>query len=249
MTTLISFDVDGTLIISRGDNSNKLHKLAFAAAIKQVFAIETGIDAIKHHGSTDPLILVSILTHHGVPKSQAMAKLKDMEAVMNDYFLAHAGAEATTGLEVLPGVSALLQALKDRDDVITCLVTGNLEPIGWTKMEALGLAPLFTQPRFGGFGSDYCSDNHKESWEDRAQLVRVAADRAANQHKGAISSRYHVGDTPMDLQAAGAGGAIGVGVTTGIFNRDELSAASPGSLILDGLQDLPQTLKAFGLSK
>jgi beta-phosphoglucomutase-like phosphatase (HAD superfamily) len=46
--------------------------------------------------------------------AQAMAKLKDMEAVMNDYFLAHAGAEASTGLEVLPGVLALLQALKVR---------------------------------------------------------------------------------------------------------------------------------------
>lgn len=48
-----------------------------------------------------------------------------------------------------------------RDDVITCLVTGNLEPIGWGKMEALGLAPLFTQPPFGGFGSDFCSGNHQ----------------------------------------------------------------------------------------
>lgn len=48
-----------------------------------------------------------------------------------------------------------------RDDVITCLVTGNLEPIGWGKMEALGLATLFTQPPFGGFGSDFCSGNHQ----------------------------------------------------------------------------------------
>lgn len=30
MTTLISFDVDGTLIRSAGEDSNRLHKLAFA---------------------------------------------------------------------------------------------------------------------------------------------------------------------------------------------------------------------------
>lgn len=28
--------------------------------------------------------------------------------------------------------------------MVTCLVTGNLEPIGWGKMEALGLIDTFT---------------------------------------------------------------------------------------------------------
>ena len=44
-----------------------------------------------------------------------------------------------------------------------------------------------------------------------------------------ISKRYHVGDTPMDLQAAEGGGAQGVGVTTGIFSRAQLVAAGPGA--------------------
>jgi hypothetical protein len=30
--------------------------------------------------------------------------------------------------------------------VVTCLVTGNLEPVGWGKMRALGIDHLFTQP-------------------------------------------------------------------------------------------------------
>lgn len=34
-----------------------------------------------------------------------------------------------------------------RGDVATCLVTGNLEPVGWGKMQALGIEHLFTQPR------------------------------------------------------------------------------------------------------
>ena len=33
----------------------------------------------------------------------------------------------------------------------------------------------------------------------------------------------------MDLQAAEGGGAQGVGVTTGIFTREELSSAVPGA--------------------
>lgn len=29
----------------------------------------------------------------------------------------------------------------------SCLVTGNLEPIGWGKMQALGIEHLFAQPQ------------------------------------------------------------------------------------------------------
>ena len=69
--------------------------------------------------------------------------------------------------------------MQDRDDVLTCLVTGNLQPIGWAKMEALGIKHLFSEPCFGGFGSDYCNpDNSDQSWKDRAELVKIAAQKA-----------------------------------------------------------------------
>lgn len=47
---------------------------------------------------------------------------------------------------------AMLRALcvQSKPNVITCLVTGNLEPIGWGKMQAIGLAHLFSTPKFGG---------------------------------------------------------------------------------------------------
>jgi len=82
--------------------------------------------------------------------------------------------------------------------VATCLVTGNLEPIGWGKMGALGVAHLFTpspiQPPggsgkppkgFGGFGSDYCSGDVDEMWRDRAEFVRIAARRCGEAVPGA----------------------------------------------------------------
>ncbi len=75
---------------------------------------------------------------------------------------------------------------------MTCLVTGNLQPIGWGKMDALGLLPYFTEPRFGGFGSDYCSGNHRESWKDRAELVRVAAKRAQEVIGGERAVATHI---------------------------------------------------------
>lgn len=42
---------------------------------------------------------------------------------------------AGEGLELLPGVLPLLEALAARDDVAVGLVTGNLEPIGWGALQ------------------------------------------------------------------------------------------------------------------
>ena len=39
----------------------------------QVYDLDTNIDVIKHHGSTDPLILVGILMHHGIAKEEVRA--------------------------------------------------------------------------------------------------------------------------------------------------------------------------------
>lgn len=41
-------------------------------------------------------------------------------------------------------------------------------------MEALGILDVFSQPRFGGFGSDFCSGNTEELWRDRAEMIRIA---------------------------------------------------------------------------
>jgi hypothetical protein len=35
-----------------------------------VFGLDTNIDVVEHHGSTDPLIVLKVLEHHGIPKEQ-----------------------------------------------------------------------------------------------------------------------------------------------------------------------------------
>lgn len=40
-------DVDGTLITATGPDANKLHKLAFAHAMKKVFDVETNIGTVS----------------------------------------------------------------------------------------------------------------------------------------------------------------------------------------------------------
>ncbi|GLC33412.1 hypothetical protein PLESTM_000068400 [Pleodorina starrii] len=196
--TVVSFDVDGTLIHSIGDHANKLHKAAFSHGFKAVFELDTHIDVISHHGSTDPLIIIKVLEHHGISKDEAMAKLPAVQAEMERYFLAHID-QAAVGIELLPGVKQLLTELQSLPQAATCLVTGNLEPIGWGKMERLGIMDLFSAPRFGGFGSDFCSGNTAETWRDRGEFVRIAARKCEEKH-GPVGARFHVGDTPMDIQ-------------------------------------------------
>lgn len=239
---IISFDVDGTLVRSLGDDANKLHKEAFAEAFKQVFDLNTTIDVIEHHGSTDGLILVRVVEFHGIDKNLAMAKLPDMQKVMIEYFEQHK-ERAAIGLEVLPGVETLLKRLQQLDHVYVGLCTGNLEPIAWSKMEALGLKDMFTTPNFGGFGSDYCSgtSDPKQSYKDRAELVKIAAQRASSIANVQSMRRFHVGDAPMDVQAAVSAGSTAIGLLTGIFDRKDLeTCCSPDDdvIILPNLEDI-----------
>jgi phosphoglycolate phosphatase-like HAD superfamily hydrolase len=168
---------------------------------------------------------------------------------------------ASKGIRALPGVAALLEMLHQHSrrnstdtNVIVALCTGNLEPIGWLKMQALGLKPFFTAPALGGFGSDYWGQDTKKASEDRAQLLRVARQKAEASLKkgesptadiGTIDRHVHVGDSPFDIKAAELAEAVPLGVTTGVFSEQELREVSstPGDIkVLDSLANGPDTL-------
>jgi len=246
MATLVSFDVDGTLIHSVGERSNYLHKEAFAHCFREVCGVDTNIDVIKHHGGTDPLIIKKVLEHSGVEGDVVMERMADLQASMCGYFQENV-ALAAQGLEVLPGVVELLKALQSKPNVITCLVTGNLEPIGWGKMQAIGLAHLFSTPKFGGFGSDYCSGNTAEMWRDRGEMIRIAGKKADELFPGDIREHYHIGDAPQDLYAAAAAGVNCIGVGTGVYSVAELEDLNTGAIVLGNLGNVEEVLQALGL--
>ncbi|RWW76938.1 hypothetical protein BHE74_00014930, partial [Ensete ventricosum] len=141
----------------------------------------------------------------------AAERLPDMKTEMLKYAREHV-EEIGEGLEVLPGVASLLDALSSSNVVI-------------------GLVGLF--------GSDHI---------DRGHLVKIADDRAKELCPEGFDLRVHVGDTPNDIKAAEYGGALAIGVCTGIFTEEELKKSSCGSaIILSDLTDSKTFMNLLGI--
>ena len=242
--TLVTFDVDGTLIRSCGPDANRLHLEAFQRAFREGWDLPegAGIHEVEHHGGTDPLLLLKVLEHHGADTSGFAGRLEAAQTAM----CAHVMEGGAFGIEILPGVAPLLKALRARSDVVHGLVTGNLQPIGWRKMEVLGVLEDFPTPRVGGFGSDFCSLDTSNMTADRAELIRIARRRAEEAY-GEIGAHIHVGDTPYDLGAAKLAGARALGVATGKYSAEELEQHLGEGQVLQDLCDIPCVLRAFGL--
>lgn len=131
-----------------------------------------------------------------------------------------------SGVEVLPGVPDLIAGLHERDDVQLGLLTGNLEPLAYRKLDAAGLAGYFP---FGAFGSDHA---------DRYQLPPIAVERAqaftGRRFEG--SDVVIIGDTEHDIGCGRDIGAFSVAVCTGRFDRACLSAFG-ADILFDRLDD------------
>jgi phosphoglycolate phosphatase len=104
------------------------------------------------------------------------------------------------------------------------VATGNLEMIGWIKVEHAGLREWF---RFGGFSDHF---------PNRAELVGHAASRA-REMAGPDARVCVVGDTPRDIEAARANSLPVIAVATGRYGFDELLALGP-EVCVTSLADL-----------
>jgi phosphoglycolate phosphatase-like HAD superfamily hydrolase len=126
-------------------------------------------------------------------------------------------------LRLMPGVEETLSHLAHLGALLG-VATGNLERIGWIKIEEAGLRKWF---RLGGF-SDHFSL--------RAEMIGNAA-RKAREIAGASARVCVVGDTPRDIEAAHANSLPVIAVATGNFSFDELLEHRP-ELCASSLVDL-----------
>jgi phosphoglycolate phosphatase-like HAD superfamily hydrolase len=114
---------------------------------------------------------------------------------------------------LMPGVKDALAHLA-RKGALLGVATGNLEAIGWIKIEKAGLREWF---RLGGFSDHF---------PIRAELVANAA-RKAREMAGAGARVCVVGDTPRDIAAAHTNTLPVIAVATGRFSFEELLEGRP----------------------
>jgi phosphoglycolate phosphatase len=202
----VLFDIDGTLITTGGAGGR-----AWARAFRQHFGREADITRFSEVGMTDPDVARQTFagTMGREPTDDELAQL-----IMG--YLRHLPGEVhgSEGYRIFDGVEDTLRDLADSGAVLG-LVTGNIEGAARIKMERSHLNRYFA---FGGYGTDS---------RDRAQLTQAAIDRAEMLHGHDIdpAAIMVVGDTPHDVAAARAVGAVSVCVANGEYSVEQLRDA------------------------
>ena len=188
----------------------------------------------RFDGKTDPQIVRELMRHAGVSDADIDARL---DQVLDRYLelLRDELASVDHGQHIFPGVRELLDALEARGDVVLGLLTGNIHDGARAKLAAAGIDP----DRFvvGAFGSDH---------HDRPELPEIARRRAerALGHPVAGHELVVVGDTPADVACGVSIGARAIGVATGRYSVDELSACGAAAVFPD-LSDTAAVVRAI----
>lgn len=228
MRTLLLFDVDGTLILS-----GKAGLRAMNRAFEEVAGVRDSFAGIDAAGRTDGYLLERAAAQSGVtltPELRARLEARYYGALEEEILQPGEGRK-----EVMPGVRPLIDALMTRDDVTLALLTGNFRRGAQIKLEYFDLWSPF---RFGAFADDA---------SDRNLLVPIALDRAREAGHELHPDRVVViGDTPLDVECARAGGVRALGVATGSHSAAELRDAGAYEA-LDDLRDTARALKTLGL--
>ena len=200
MKVLITFDIDGTLLVSKGKG---LHYSAFRHALNQVFHSD---NVVKQPPGTDLGISRGIITQALQCTNIDESKLQEFIRETEDYYIAHYDGQ----LDLMPGVREALQALSAMPNVSIGLCTGNFEKIGWAKIEAAGLMEYF-KDRIAGFGNNQ---------EDRTDILKEAINNAKEKKKCEFDRIIHIGDSPADVKAANDTNNISILVLTSPFKFD-----------------------------
>jgi len=218
---LVLFDLDGTLLSSRGSG-----RAAMRAAGARLFGRPFDFDSVDVNGRLDPLIWADLARGNGV----------DEPALHEPRFRAAYLEELTrafdTGSEVhaLDGVRALLERLRLRTHLEIGVLSGNYPETGRLKLVAAGIDPH--QFRICAWAGDAPS---------RPELVPIALERYRGHHGRPLDARsvVVVGDTPQDVKCAHAHGARVIAVATGHYSVDEL-VQTGADHVLPSLADIAE---------
>jgi phosphoglycolate phosphatase len=216
MPIVVLFDIDETLVHTGGSGAR-----SWSVAFDKLYGIPADIGEHSSAGETDPQVARS--TFRGVMGREPSGSELDKIYAL---YLLHLAEDILTSehYRVLPGAERTLAQLVDAG-VILGLVSGAMEGAARTKLIPANLNRYFL---FGAYGTDS---------PDRADLTRHAIEKATLLHEGLTPVQvYVVGDTPRDIEATKAAGAVSVAVASGHYSTAELTEAG-GDHVMASLED------------
>ena len=225
MHRLILFDVDQTLISTRGGDRKALN-----TTFQELHGIDDAFEEMSFGGRMDLSIMDQVYSHWGVAEGgRCLGDFKAryfelLEQVLKDWEM---------GI-VYPGIPELLRALDSRAGVQLGLATGNFRESAFIKLRKYGLDTFFEE---GGFGGDH--PNRPEVVADA--IVKCQA------LSGKVYERediFVIGDSISDVEAGRANGINTVAVATGRCGTETLLALGP-TFVFEDLSDTERVLGAL----
>ena len=200
-------------------------------AFETLYGVRDAFAGVPFNGRTDAWITSQAAEKHGVSD----ADLTRFQPLYLEYLADELQQPVSTQRKgIMPGVRELLDVLSKRDDVFLALLTGNFLEGARLKLEYFDLWRYF---ECGAFG-----DTVRERNDLLAEaLAQVAACSGLNAQP---SHSIVIGDTPLDVGVALAGGARSIAVATGGHTTDELHA-SGAEFVFQDLGDLEEVLKVL----
>lgn len=225
MRKLVLFDIDGTLLYSQGNA-----RYALLDAIKKVCGNNIN-ESISMAGKTDRLIIYDVLSEN-YSKNEVLEIFPKivphyLESLKN-YFT------KDRGVGVFDGVMEILLSLKDKDEILLGLLTGNIKEGAQIK---LGVYDLFDFFQLGAFGDDGFYRN---------ELPDVAVKRAKDKFNKEFIEKdiIIIGDTIHDVECGRHLGVKSIAVCSNKSMEKELRDSKP-DYFFDDLTNVPEVLNAI----
>ena len=228
---LVLFDIDGTLLRSRGVGLRAMQAALHELHPPRHEGDRHDVEAIDTAGRLDPLIWRELLEQRGIEPTE-----DGHEAFRRSYGSRLAAMiEEERPVVCLDGAAAAVAWVRDHPELVPALLTGNYPETGRRKVAGAGIDP--DDFAFGVWGFEA---------ETRRGLPPIGIARA-NEHVGReVDPREAVivGDTPADIDCARHAGCHVVAVATGRFGVEDLASHEP-DVVLPGLDDLEAFITAL----
>ena len=221
---LLLWDIDGTLIDSRG-----LGGEAMNMAFQKVYKLNTFYPPQNMAGKTDLEILKEYLDSNNFIYSDLQSESKKVFPLYFKYLKNYIRNDKKNIPFVFNGVKEILTESKKNKNIIHGLLTGNYKPVAKLKLQFFDLWKYF---KIGAFG---------ERTTVRSYLATVALNEFRKKFKKDPHSVYVIGDTPKDILVAKEYNLISVAVATGLFSIEKLKDYNPDFLISD-LTEFPEEI-------